>query len=136
MYQVSVPIALRTCERYGTEKYIDRLREIGAVRVLISIGSYETDAGKRKEQMRTLKQLIPVFQQAGFETGVWLWAFMVRADSRYVHITSPNGAVSVNQVCPSDETFRRFAADYAADIAACAPDMILYDDDYRYGFQD
>ena len=136
MYHVSVPIALKSCERYGTEKYIDRLREIGAVRVLLSVGSYENDADKRKHQMRTLKQFIPFFQQAGFETGVWLWAFMVQGDSRYIHITSPNGAVCANQVCPSDEAFRRFAADYAADIAACGPDMILYDDDYRYGFQD
>ena len=136
MYQISVPIMLSTCERYGTERYIERLSQMGAKRVFLAVNSYETDAEKRKKVLDALKKYVPAFKKAGFEVGVWLWAFMVEGDRQYTHITSPSGPVSANQVCPSDEAFCRFAAEYAADLAACGLDMILYDDDYRYGFLD
>ncbi len=136
MYQVSVPIMLETCERYGTERYIERLRQMGAVRVFLAVNSYETDVEKRKKVLDALKKHVPAFQKAGFEVGVWLWAFMVPGDRQYTHITSPSGPVSADQVCPSDAAFCRFAAGYAADLAACGVDMILYDDDFRYGFLD
>ena len=134
MYRLSVPVTLAACERYGTARYIARLRQMDAARVLISIGSYETDGEARENTLASLKICIREFRQAGFETGVWLWAFMIKADKQYAHITSPNGAVCADQVCPSDAAFRRFAADYAAALAACGPDLLLYDDDYRYGF--
>ncbi|MBR4726697.1 MAG: hypothetical protein IK080_02285 [Clostridia bacterium] len=134
MYSLSVPVTLAACERYGTQRYIERLRQMDAIRVMISIGSYETDETKRRKSLDSLKKIILEFRQAGFETGVWLWAFMIKDDKQYAHITSPNGGVCADQVCPSDSAFRSFAANYAAALAACGPDLILYDDDYRYGF--
>ena len=134
MYSLSVPVTLAACERYGTRPYIERLRQMDAMRVMISIGSYETDETKRRKSLDSLKKIILEFRQAGFETGVWLWAFMINDDKQYAHITSPNGGVCADQVCPSDSAFRSFAANYAAAVAACGPDIILYDDDYRYGF--
>ncbi|MBO5069281.1 MAG: hypothetical protein J6C37_02825 [Roseburia sp.] len=61
---------------------------------------------------------------------------MIRSDDRYVHMTSPDGRVSATQICPSDVAFRAFAGQYVQEIARCGVDMIMYDDDFRYGFID
>ena len=136
MYKTTVPIVVKTLARYGAEEYLKNLEEMKADRVLLAIESYDVYEKDRSEVLGILKKYIPVFRNAGFEVGVWLWAFMFNGDKKYTHITSPNGAVSRGEVCPSDEDFRKFAAKCVAEIAACYPDLILYDDDFRYGFLD
>jgi hypothetical protein len=37
-------------------------------------------------------------------------------------------------MCPTDEKFVAFATDYISDIAKCGVSLILFDDDFRYGF--
>ena len=37
-------------------------------------------------------------------------------------------------MCPKDENFVKFAADYIKDIAKTGVDLIQFDDDLRYGF--
>lgn len=136
MYKISVPIMLKTLSRYGAEEYIEKLKEINAERVFLATDSYIADEDKRKEMLDCLSKYVQIFQNAGFEVGVWLWAFMMLENNKYTHITSPSGAVSGSQVCPSEEDFRRFASKYIAEIAKCSPDLIMFDDDYRYGFLD
>lgn len=136
MYKLSVPIMLQTLSRYGADEYIEKLKKIKAERVFFAIGSYITDEEDKRGTFDSLKKFIPVFKDAGFEVGVWVWAFMVIGDKKYTHITSPNGRVSRDQVCPSDEDFGKFASNYIADVAKCGPDLIMFDDDFRYGFFD
>jgi len=106
MYKISVPVTLSSVLRYGIENYIGKLKEMKAERIFISIDSYEVNPEKFENITADLKKTISVFKEAGFETGVWLWTFMIKGDKKYTHITSPNGAVSADQVCPSDEAFR------------------------------
>ncbi|MBR1868278.1 MAG: hypothetical protein IJ800_06870 [Clostridia bacterium] len=73
-----------------------------------------------------IKEHISLFKNAGFEVGVWIWTFMIVGDTKYEHITSPNGKISANQICPSDENFRKFAAEYVKDIAKLSPDIIMF----------
>ena len=136
MYKVSVPAVLTTLEKYGTDGYIKAMREMGAERIMISIGSYITDPRTRKNKFANLRKNCAVFHAAGFEVGVWLWTFMIPGDPKYTHITSPYGHTASAEICPSDEAFCSFAASYLADIANCDPDLILFDDDYRYGHLD
>ncbi|MBQ2701640.1 MAG: hypothetical protein IJF64_01515 [Clostridia bacterium] len=135
-YTLSIPFMLKQIDRYGAEQFIEKLKELGADIVFLSLDSYEPDEVKREKVFSALKENVPLFQKAGFTVGVWVWAFMVRGDQKYVHITSPNGAVSHDQVCPSDEEFLKFAYEYMQNIAKSNPDIILFDDDYRYGFLD
>lgn len=109
---------------------------MGADIVFLALDSYETNEEKREKVFNSLKKEVPVFKAAGFTVGVWVWTFMVRGDKKYIHITSPNGAVSNDQVCPSDEAFCDFSGEYLKRIAESRPDMIMFDDDYRYGFLD
>lgn len=136
MYQLSVPFMLAQINRYGADCFIKKLKEIGADIVFLALDAYETEEKKREKVFADLKKNVPIFQKAGFTVGVWVWTFMVRGDKTYTHITSPSGKVSADQVCPSDEEFCKFAYEYIQNIAKSNPDMIMFDDDFRYGFLD
>ena len=136
MYKLSVPFILNQIDKYGVQPFIDKLKEIGADIVFLALDCYEADEKKREKVFADLKKNVPILQEAGFTVGVWVWTFMVRGDKKYTHITSPNGAVANDQVCPSDEEFCKFAYKYIQNIAKSNPDMIMFDDDFRYGFLD
>ena len=136
MYILSVPLMLEQVDRYGAQVYIDKLKEIGAQKVFLARNSYQQDSFLAQKEFDALKKHVPVFQKAGFEVGAWLWTFQVLGDNNFTHITSPNGAVSKKQVCPSDQEFVAFMQEYLKNIAKSNPDIILFDDDFRYGFLD
>ena len=130
MYKLSVPFVLDQIDVYGAKSFIEELKKLGADIVFLSLDAYETDEVKRQKVFESLKENVPLFQKAGFIVGVWIWTFMVYGDKKYTHITSPNGRVSQNQVCPSDKEFRAFAYEYIQNIAKSNPDMIMFDDDF------
>lgn len=135
MYDVTVPVMSDVfCE--AKENYVAQFEKIKAKRVLLVIDCYQKDSVKRQKILKTVRENAAFLHENGFEVGVWLWAFMVPNDQQYVHITSPEGRVSKNEVCPSDNAFVAFAAAYIGEVAQCGADMILFDDDYRYGFHD
>ena len=136
MYQLSVPIVLRNLDKYGVEQYIDILKKIGTDIVFLSIGCYQTDKTKQEKTLQQLKKYIPQFKAQGFLVGVWLWTFQVEGENDFLHITAPDGKVSEAQACPSDQGFVNFALNFIENVAKCDPDIILFDDDFRYGFID
>ena len=134
MYRLSVPFMLEQIDKYGTQPFIDELKKIDANIVFLALDCHESDENKRKKVFASLKKNVPIFQKAGFTVGVWVWTFMMRDYAGYTCITSPNGAVFEGQVCPSDKKFCQFVYEYVQNIAKSNPDMIMFDDDYRYGF--
>ena len=74
MYKLSVPIMLKQVERYGSEGFISKLKELGADTVVLALDCYEPDEAKREHVFASLRETVPVFQSAGFSVGVWLCA--------------------------------------------------------------
>lgn len=136
MYKLSVPFMLDQIDKYGAEPFINRLKHVEADIVFLALDCYKMDKEKQKKEFSSLIKNVPIFQKAGFTVGVWVWTFMIREENSYTHITSPSGKVSREQVCPSDEDFCAFAYEYMQNIAKSNPDMIMFDDDFRYGFID
>ncbi len=136
MYKLSVPFMHEQIDHYGAEPFVKTLKELGADIVFLALDCYQLDQAKREKVFASLKENVPIFQKAGFAVGVWVWTFMVREKNDYVHITAPDGRASRDQVCPSDKDFCAFSYDYLQNIAKSNPDMILFDDDFRYGFID
>lgn len=134
MYKVSVPVMNKTLKRSDREKLTAELNKLNAKRIFLAIGEYHIDAEKRKEEFTALEKNIEYFKQKGFEVGVWLWAFMITGDKNYTHMKGIEGVVCQNNVCPSDSSFRLFAAEYIKQIAECGAELIMFDDDYRYSF--
>jgi hypothetical protein len=136
MYKLSVPFMLDQIDLYGADQFIKKLKELNADIVFLALDCYILDREKREKVFASLRENVPLFRAAGFTVGVWVWAFMIREKNDYVHITAPNGTASRDQVCPSDKDFCSFAYEYMQNIAKSKPDMIMFDDDFRYGFID
>ena len=135
MYKISVPITNRIVERSGREKILASLKKLNAERIFLALDSYYIDPAKRKWEMDTLKENCAWFQEKGLEVGAWFWSFMITGDGGFTHMKTLNGVELEDCCCPLDEEFRKFAGSYAADVAATGVDLIMYDDDYRYGFR-
>ena len=134
MYTYTVPINNPIFADDDREKIADLLSSMGVRRVMLTIGSYLFDEDEKKRSLDTLKDNCEFLKEHGFEVGVWLWTFMdTRENSEFTRMRFVSGAVSEQSVCPSDAKFRKFAADYLCDLARCGVDIVLYDDDFRYG---
>lgn len=135
MYGISVPVTTENVVRYGKEKTLRELKRFDAKRVFLAVGSYAADKEKRAEDMKNLHDLSAYFRENGLETAAWIWAFT--CDCRKMSFTPMRGIDGSNIegfACPKDPSFLDFAAGYMADIAKTGVDMILFDDDLRYGF--
>lgn len=136
MYKVSVPVMNEHFQRANRGALIKQLHEMGAERVFLALDTYVSDEEKKREILGTLKDNTAFLKQEGFEVGAWIWTFWVKESNSYRHMAFTSGNTSPEAVCPSDKPFRAFAGGYIQDIARCGVDMILFDDDYRYGFLD
>ncbi|MBR2024207.1 MAG: hypothetical protein IKA02_00175 [Clostridia bacterium] len=136
MHKLAVPFRLEQIETYGIDGFIKALHDSCADTVFLSIGTYQVDKVKRKKIFESLRKNIELLKKENFTVGVWLWTFMFDEGNGYTHIKSINGEVIKEQVCPSDKDFCSFAYDYLVEVAKCQPDMIMFDDDFRYGFLD
>ncbi len=133
MYKIAVPVTNENVSRCTPEKVYEELKKFDSDRVFISLGYYETDKNKREEVFSSLRENISFFKSRGLEVGVWIWAFMMK-DSPYTCMKSLKGQDYPENMCPLDEDFLRFAEGYAEDMAKSGADIIMYDDDLRYGF--
>ena len=134
MYKISMPAGNGAMMRYGPESTLKELKRFDAERVFISVGSYELNEEKRAKSFKALKEFTKYFKDNGFEVGAWLWTFMFYSGSPYQYMIGIDGAEYKNQACPRDEEFLKFSAGYIKEIAKCGVDLIMFDDDFRYGF--
>ncbi|MBQ7637465.1 MAG: hypothetical protein IJS90_01015 [Clostridia bacterium] len=135
-YKLSVPLMNLSVRRQGREKLKNMLLEAGADRVFLALGVDSMINDTRSSELNELKENCAYFHSFGFEVGAWLWAFQVYGDSSFVRMTSPDGRASATTVCPTDLRYREKMGDFICDIAGTGVDLIMFDDDMRYGFQD
>ena len=134
---LSVPeINLQFAGMAEREKRAAMLREAGADRVFLVIGSNALVNGTREKELAALRENTAYLKAAGYEVGAWLWAFYLSEENPYVKMTGADGNVSRLTVCPADRAYRAAMGGFLAEIAATGVDAIMFDDDLRYGFQD
>ncbi len=136
MYTYSIPINNDHFERSGRDRVVAALKQAGITRAFLATGALTTDETENKRVISLLRENLAYLKKEGFEAGVWYWAFMCDDGGRFTKITGVNGHPSATECCPSDPEFRRFAADFTQRVAELGPDIILLDDDLRYGHLD
>lgn len=135
MYKISVPLMLLNIERSSREELLQQLKNLDAERVFLALHPYDSIAQtERKRELALLKEYCAFFKKNGYEVGAWLWAFMVKGDNDYVHMNLTTGDPVESEACPSDADFREMAGRFIAAVAECDVDMIMFDDDFRYGY--
>lgn len=135
MYKISVPIVVRSCRRYTPEAMLAEVKKFDAQRVFLALGYYQLDPENRKEDIEDLRTYCRIFKEAGLEVGAWIWTFGFQEKIPFNHMTLLKGDVDDDDsmACPLDQDFLKFSYDYIRDIAGTGVDIIMFDDDFRYG---
>ena len=134
MYKISVPIMNSTVKRSNRDRLLNEIKRFGAERIFLSLETYKTDDIERAEVLSELRDNCDFFKSHGFEVGAWIWTFWIKNNTRFRNMRSIKGTEISSFMCPTDESFVEFAADYIGDIAKCGVSVIMFDDDFRYGF--
>lgn len=134
MYRISIPIINENVRENNREQILKEIRRFDAERIFLALDTYETDVRRRRAVMETLAENRRFFKSKGFEVGAWIWTFMLKDNKTFRTMRSIHGTGLAQYMCPTDESFVRFAVDYIKDIARCGVDIIQFDDDFRYGF--
>ena len=136
MYKVSVPVTLRSLRRYGWEAIEAEVKKFGAQRVFLALGYYQLKKDARQADIDDLGTYCRLFREAGYEVGAWIWTFWFQEKIPFHPMTPLRGEMGVgdSMACPLDEDFRDFSYAYIRDIATAGVDVIMFDDDFRYGF--
>ncbi|MCQ2414112.1 MAG: hypothetical protein MJ082_04890, partial [Clostridia bacterium] len=134
MYRIAVPVML-TSPTYDREAILRDLRRAGATRVFLAIPPFVPDEEKQNSIFECLSREISGFRENGVEVGVWFWTFWVDADMGFTRMTGVTGKESPTECCPLDGKFLDFALRNIARIASMHPDLIQFDDDFRFGMQ-
>lgn len=134
MYKISVPLMNSIIKRSNRKKVVEELKKLDAERVFLALDSYELDENKQKEIFKELADNCKFFKEQGFEVGSWNWTFWVHNNKTFTSMRSIKGTDIKEFACPTDESFVEFACNYIKSIASCDVDMIMFDDDFRYGF--
>ncbi len=136
MYKISVPITTFVLKTYGPEKVLDELKHLDCERVFLCPNSAGIFNEKRKEEFELLKKYCRFFQKHGFEVGMWIWTYYFKGECTYMRLTSPFGQKSATQICATDSEYQKIIGAILQDGAKCGFDLIMFDDDFRYGFHD
>ena len=137
MYKLSVPIVVDQLEKHGARSFIDAFKATNTDYVFIAGAGYNEDAMVRENKYNSLKKFVKIFKDEGFTVGLWHWTFEYNGERKkeFAHITNMTGKES-GRICPSDEKFTAIIQEHMSNLAKCDPDIILFDDDFRYGALD
>ncbi len=140
-YTISVPVNCMNFEEQGKDEILKNLKNLDAKRVFLnfeeSVDSgevYFSDKNKHLEQIEKLRLATEFFKTQGFEVAAWFWAFMIEKSLDFITMCDFDGKEIDSFACPTDERFLNFATQTVKDIASCGVDMIVFNDDFRYGY--
>lgn len=136
-YTVTVPVMnYDFAHHMNREKTVEILRKMGVHRIMIGVESNSTNGEAKKKVLADIKDNTEYLHSCGFEVGAWFWTFYNTQKNNFVRMVSPEGKVSTSTICPTDDDYCEEMADFLKCVAETGVDMIQFDDDFRYGFQD
>ena len=133
-YEVVVPVG---GYRLAPEKLrceFDSVKKLDSDRIVFVAGVLERDAKKRAGIVERTRLNVQDARKEGFrETAAWFWSLWCSDTKGLTTMTASDGWTSGNIGCPLDPGVRQVAGDMVRDFARTGVDMILLDDDFRYG---
>ncbi len=133
MYNIYIPVKVGV-PAYNRDNALAQLKKAGASRVYLSIGSIIYGSDKNDKALEILSNDIPFYKEAGLEVGVWFWGTLIQGNFPFTHMTKFDGSAVPQNACPEDKNFVKYMCDFIKKIALTNPDLIMLDDDMRYGF--
>ena len=139
MYKLSVPIHIERYPEVKKEAWLAELRRAKADRVFLAVCRSIDPAETKAKGLRALKELIPYFEDAGLEVGVWTSSLGHGGSGydylNYARIRSVSGDSCSDSMCPLDAAFGKEFGEWLRDIALAGAKVIMLDDDYRLSYR-
>lgn len=136
-YRHTVPVMnFDFAHHMNREKTVETLKKMGVSRVMIGVESNSTGGEAKEKVLADIKSNTEYLHSRGFEVGAWFWAFYNTLENDFMRMVSPEGKVSKSTICPTDESYCEEMCGFITDCVKTGVDMIQFDDDFRYGFQD
>lgn len=140
-YKISVPVNCMNMDSMGREKILKKLKDFDAKRVFLNFEEtvdsghiYLFDEDRHREQMEKLHFATEFFKSNGYEVAAWFWAFKADKKLGFTDLRDFDGKEISPFACPTDKRFVDFSTHCIEDVARCGVDMIVFNDDFRYGF--
>lgn len=135
MREITVPMMSRKMEIYGgNNAMLEQVKRMGAKRVLLATDTLITDRSERDAMIELLKENVAFYKSHGLEVGVWTWSTWITGPLSWTPMRGINGRFAGPHMCPFDPGFCNFVGEYVEEYAQCGVDLILFDDDFKYGF--
>jgi len=145
VYKISIPASAAN-KNVNKEELYKILIEAGATRMFWSMGIISLKKEKLQAELDFLREVVPYFQERGIEVGIWFWTFWrnelteeyledcmqvkFSGAKRIVETTLKNNS---GFCCPASKRFVDEAMEVITAIAEINPDIMMFDDDYRFG---
>lgn len=156
-YKVSIPVMVH--ERFCKEEVLEALRACGAERIFLAAGVLAFHQEENDRLLDRLRECVPYFQEQGFEVGIWFWSFwrsgMDGEEAEKCLMVNTEGKTRVSAeegdegdavggegrkysgfCCPSSGEFVSRTMGEIRRFADTGADILLLDDDFRFGFYD
>lgn len=133
-FEVLVPVGGYRSAPEKLQCEFDSVKKLDSERIVFVAGVMTRDAAKRAEIVERIRLDVIDAKKDGFkETAAWFWSFWCSDAGGFTTMTGSDGWTSANICCPLDPGFRKVAGAMVREFAGTGVDMILLDDDYRYG---
>lgn len=133
-FEVLVPVGGRRADPERLRCEFDMARDLDSERIVFVAGVMERDDARRAEIAERVRLDAVDAKKAGFkETAAWFWSFWCSDTKGFTTMTASDGWTSRDICCPLDPGFRQVAGRMVRDFVRTGVDMVLLDDDYRYG---
>ncbi len=136
MYKISVPVMMH--ERFCKEACLAELNRVGAKRVFLALDILCFNKAERQKIYPMLDECIKYFKVNGLEVGIWFWTFWrsdrENADPTMLNFRGLDGSIEANFFCPTSSAFTEHACECIRELTALNPDILMFDDDFRFGY--
>ena len=144
MYKITIPLDTQTITDENISDYISSAKKSGVYRIFI--GGFGDISGKESplnSDYERIKKIVATLKK-DFEVGVWVSAFghgvvlshdQTEHKENFQQMVGVRGEVGIHANCPSDENFKKIYCEAVKKIALMAPDIIMFDDDYRFNWR-
>ena len=144
MYKVTVPISFNTINEENASVYVESAKKSGVYRVFFGgFGDICDPNSILYKDTERLQKIVNIFKENNFEVGIWVCAFGHGAallhqreySDTFRQMVGVDGRVGTHANCPSDENFKNAYCEAVRRIALLGPDLIMFDDDYRFNWR-
>ncbi len=133
MYSVIVPFMNPRFARTDKNKTVEALKKAKVNRVLLALEEVSPNEDEQNAVIALLKDNMEFMKENGFTCGVWMLTFAAAQPNNFIPMVGLSGEADSTQSCPLDKNYREFQKGFLRKLAALSPDIILYDDDFRFG---